>query len=450
MLGWQRTSGDSLSAEYLRRAAWHNAGLPARDSMLVVAESLTAALDGEPGHPRYWALYRRLYATTAEAVRRYPRDPEVWYEYGDVRYHHPVFSSLAEMRDAFDRSIGLDSAFAPAYIHPVELAAQLGDVAGARRYVDRYLALRPRDIFADAMRLTAQLLDARQARGAGVQAVLDTASNDLLIATVGSFRGWADSLETWVRIARQLMAERPGSIAAHTDLVVNMPQLGRALAYHGHLREAWEQTGRFVNSVMTATAFMGGVPADSAGARLRRSLRENALTPAALAVTAAPWFAQHGDTAALRLLAQRGDSLARAAAGPGERSLGGYIGQGARALAALARADTAAAISGLTALADTACTGCVLYPVLLAQLLDAKQLDDQATQLLAKDSPGFVYPTDGLWELYRARLALRRGDRRQAAQHYRFVRDVWLHADENLQVYVREAKAYLARANERD
>ena len=160
--------------------------------------------------------------------------------------------------------------------------------------------------------------------------------------------------------------------------------------------------------------------------------------------------AQHGDTAALRLLAQRGDSLARAAAGPGERSLGGYIGQGARALAALARADTAAAISGLTALADTACTGCVLYPVLLAQLLDAKQLDDQATQLLAKDSPGFVYPTDGLWELYRARLALRRGDRRQAAQHYRFVRDVWLHADENLQVYVREAKAYLARANERD
>ena len=450
VLGWQRTSGESLSTDYLRRAAAHNRGLPARDSMMVVAESLTAALDGDPEHPHYWRLYRRLYATTAEAARRYPRDPEVWYEYGDVRYHHALFSSLQEMRDAFDQCIALDSAFAPAYIHPVELAAQLGDVNGARGYVDRYLALRPHDIFADAMKLTARLLDPRQARSDAVQAILDTASNDLLIATVGSFRGWADSLETWVRIARQLMAGRPGTIAAHNDLMTNMPQLGRALAYHGHLREAYEQTGRFVSSVFSTTAFMGGVPADSAGARLRRSLSNDRLTQTALVVIAAPWFAQQRDTASLRRLAQRADSLAHAGASPRERSLGSYLGDGSRALAALARGDTAGALAGLQALPDTVCGGCVLYTVQLAQLLDARRLDDDATRLLSRDSPGFVYPTDGLWELYRARLAVRRGQRREAAGHYRFVRDVWLRADENLQPYVREAAAFLARANERD
>ena len=453
VLGWQSTSGDSLSTDYLTRAAAHNRGLPPRDSMLVVAESLTAALDDHPDQPRYWPLYRRLYATTAEAVRRYPRDPEVWYEFGDVRYHFPIFSSVQEVRDAFDRSIELDSAFAPAYIHPIELAPRQGDVSGARLYLDRYLAIGSRDIFADAMRLTRRLLDPRQARSAGVQQVLDTASSDLLIAAIQVFRGWGDSLETSVRLGRLLAEGRPGTVPEHTMVAVYLPEFGLALAYHGRLREAYTAAGHQVKWVLAATAWMGGVPADSAAAAFGRSLRGDTLYPRALAAIGAPWYAERRDSLSLKELARRADSTSRASPKGMERMFARYIADGARALQALVRGDTSAAIAGLMALPDSACRRCALYPAQLARLLDAQHRDEAAAILLAKDPPlfsTFSFPTDGFWQLYRARLAVRRGDRRAAALSYRFVLDVWLYGDEVLQPYVSEARAYLARSNERD
>jgi serine/threonine-protein kinase len=454
VLGWQGASGDSLSTDYLTRAAAHNHGLPPRDSMLVVAESLTAALDEHPDQPGYWPLYRRLYATTAEAARRYPRDPEVWYEYGDVRYHFPVFSNIQEIRDAFDRSIGLDSAFAPAYIHPIELAPRQGDdVAGARHYLDRYLAVGSRDSYADAMRLTRRLLDPRQARSAGVQRVLDTASSDLLIAAIQVFHGWSDSLETSVRLGRLLAEGRPGTVLEHTAAAVFVPEFGLALAYHGRLREAYAAAGRQVKWVLAATAWMGGVPADSATAAFGRSLRGDTLYPRALAAIGAPWYAQRRDSVSLKELARRADSTSRASPKGMERMFARYVGDGARALQALVRGDTSAAIAGLMALPDTACLRCALYTAQLAQLLDAQRRDEAAAILLARDPPlfsTFSFPTDGFWQLYRARLAVRRGDRRAASLSYRFVVAVWLHGDEVLQPYVREAREYLARSNERD
>ena len=102
------------------------------------------------------------------------------------------------------------------------------------------------------------------------------------------------------------------------------------------------------------------------------------------------------------------------------------------------------------ALPDTACMRCVLYSVSLARLLDAKGMEDESERLLERDSPGREYPTDVFWELYRARLAARRGDSRAASRSYRFVRDGWIRGDAALQPYVREAREALVRANERD
>ena len=446
VLGWQSTAADAISTAYLERAAAHNRGLPPRDSMLVVAESLTAALEGGADDPRFWTLYRRLYRTTSEAARRFPRDPEVWYEFGDVRYHWPAFSSLREMRDAFDRSIALDSAFAPAFIHPIELALQLGDRAGARRYVASYLALNPKDIYADGVRLTAQLLDPARARGPAVQSVLDTASIDLLIAALQSFRGWADSLATAVRLAdlidqrqRSRMGERGGADAYLTAL-------GSALAYHGRLRDAWRRSGAHSTWLYATTAWMGGVPRDTAAAAFARSLRTDRFSPRALAVVGAPWFALARDAASLHELTRRADSTRRAARNPLERSFARYVADGARALGTLVRGDTAAAIRGLLALPDTAaCEHCALFAIQLAQLLDARRQDSTAARVLAADSPGWIFPTDGLWELYRARLAARRGDTRAEVISYEFVRDAWLGADSVLQPYVREARTALRR-----
>ena len=449
VLGWQSTSSDSLSLAYLLRAASHNHGLPPRDSFLVLAESLSAALDEGPVNPRYWEQYRRLYSATRLAAERYPNDPEVWYEYADVRYHYPRFSSEPEMRQAFDRSIALDSSYAPAYIHPVELANQLGDPDGARRYLERYLALEPKDTYADAARLTQLLLDPAQARSPEVAAVLDTASVELLQATVQSFRGWDDTLETAVRLARRMVASGGTLPTQHGRTSPYLPELGSALDYHGRIAEAWARAGPSIGWLFVATAWLGGVPRDTAAVIMRWSLNHQPLFPRAMAVLGAPWWAEQGDSTSLASLARRADSLARTGSTAVEQAFGRFAADGARALGALARGDTAAAIRGLLALPDTVCERCALYTVELARLLDARRMDTEAARLLAQDSPGYAFPTDGFWELYRARLFTRRGERVSAARSYRFVRDVWAHADPSFQPYRREAMEALARLRQR-
>lgn len=449
-LGWLSTASDSLSTAYLERAAILNRGLPPRDSMLIVAESLTAALVGGEGDPLYWAQYRRLYATTTEAARRFRHDPEVWYEFGDVRYHHRAFSSLTEMRESFDAAIELDSAYAPAYIHPVELALQLGDPAGARRYLDRYLALQPRDVYADAMRLMRRLLDPRQARSAQTQAILDTASADLLMATIQAFRGWPDTLATAVRLATLLVDGNRSPSFDREAAAAYLRELAVALAYQGRLASAWRRAGNGVPWLAAAIAWMGGGPRDTVDLLLARSLARDPLYPRSFAVVASPVWVERRDSVSLRALARRAESTARAVGSPAERAFADAVSKGTRGLLALLQGDTAAAIRGLESMPDTACTRCLLHTLTLARLYDAKGMDVEAARLLAKDSPGFVHPTDGFWELYRARLAVRQGDQASAVRSYRFVRDVWQHGDEGLQSYVREAQAYIGRSRERD
>ena len=65
----------------------------------------------------------------------------------------PYWEQLA----AFDKAIALDSAFAPSYLHPIERVASQG-LAEMRRYLDAYLALEPRDPYADGMRLVRRIV----------------------------------------------------------------------------------------------------------------------------------------------------------------------------------------------------------------------------------------------------------------------------------------------------
>ncbi len=445
VLGWQSNSSDSLSNDYLLRAGSHNRGLPPRDSLLVLSESLSAALDDDLD-PRYWSSTRRVYAVTEQLVHRYPRDPEGWYEHGDVRYHYPAFSSLREMRESFDHAITLDTAYAPAYLHQIEIALRLGDRPAATRYLRRYLALRPKDVEADGVHLAGLLLDPATARSAQVRSILDTASADLLVSADQYFRGWADTSEVSILLARELNPGRRSSTEQYRDPALLRRRLASALAYHGHLHDA-----AALGSVgaYAAAAWAGGVGRDSVATAMARSLKDDDLYPASLAVRLAPWWGSTRDTASLHELARRADSLARGAH-PLRRAFGRHVADAARAFAMLARRDSMGAIRGLMALPDTACTRCVLYTITLAELLNGKEMDAQAARVLARDAPGWDSPTNGFWELYRARLATRRGDRRAAVASYRFVHDVWLHGDSILQPYVREAHEALVRANERD
>ncbi len=265
VLGWISNSSDSLSNDYLLRAGAHNRGLAPRDSLLVLSESLSAALETDLD-PAYWRNIRRVYAVTEQLVRRYPRDPEAWFEFGDVRYHNPAFARQVRMREAFDQALGLDSAFAPAYFHSIELALQLGDRDGALRYMDRYAALRPRDIEADGVRLARLLLEPTATHLAAARAVLDTASADLLVSTAQYFRGWDDTSETSIRLAR-LLPGRRSSTPDYADPEFQRRRLAMSLAYHGHLHDAGAQgsTGS-VTHVFAAAAWMGGIGAGHRGA----------------------------------------------------------------------------------------------------------------------------------------------------------------------------------------
>jgi hypothetical protein len=54
---------------------------------------------------------------------------------------------------------------------------------------------------------------------------------------------------------------------------------------------------------------------------------------------------------------------------------------------------------------------------------------------------------EGLWRLEQARVRERVGRRAEAARDFGYVVDLWRNADEELQPYVAEARAALARLN---
>ncbi len=116
-----------------------------------------------PAGLEYWSRVRRLFRTVDEAAARYPDDPLVWNTVGEARAHLGSFVGASHTweLEPFDRAIGVDSAFAPAYIHPAEIALHIGGPASALRYINAYLALGPTDKHADGMRLVRALLGPR-------------------------------------------------------------------------------------------------------------------------------------------------------------------------------------------------------------------------------------------------------------------------------------------------
>ncbi len=164
VLGWNSAGSARYrpGEEYLRWAVTLNHGLAPRDSLLLVVDSL-GLLGLHIDSPTYFDSKRRLSATLAEAQRRYPGDPEIWYSVGEGLYHfqNPDEATEVETLDAFDRAIALDSAFAPAYFHTPGLAIAIdqGDPDRAQHYLAAYLRLNPRDDNSAPLRLTATLLD---------------------------------------------------------------------------------------------------------------------------------------------------------------------------------------------------------------------------------------------------------------------------------------------------
>jgi len=117
-----------------KRRAW---GL--RDRLGVRDRAILVALVGR----RFPALtpIKESVQDWEEAIRWAPDRSRTWFGLGDVLFHAGALAGIPgaddRARNAFDRSLALDSASVPALFHRIELAAREGDTAVVRRLMPR-------------------------------------------------------------------------------------------------------------------------------------------------------------------------------------------------------------------------------------------------------------------------------------------------------------------------
>jgi eukaryotic-like serine/threonine-protein kinase len=445
------TGADSATVYWLREGA-RNHGLAPRESLLVVVDSLWGATFLNPTA----SLLRRFYAMLEDAVRRYPEDPEFWEERGELGFHrsnpYTVPLTTTQTLASFQRAIQLDSAYASAYDHAVELALREGAPALARRYLRAQVAGDLIPAHASGARLIGMLLETGKTESSETSKMIDTVSPDALIWAWERVKTWPDSIEEAVRLARLIPApprDRVGQFAsAYSGLGWVLPL---TLAYRGHLHEANSELSesKYYESravLLTESARVGAVSHDSAAEAFR------ALLPLtnndSWLIAASGWWAMTGDSASIHAFARKADRLARAAIAPADRSSWKYEALAARPYLALARHDTAAAIAELTSLPDSLCPPCYFEPLQLSELLAARGRLQEAAALLDRElypPSRLEAPSRGIWMLLRGRVNERLGRREEAIAAYRFVADLWIHADPELQRYVAQAREGLRR-----
>jgi eukaryotic-like serine/threonine-protein kinase len=460
--------------EYMRRATLHNHGLPARDSLLIVADSFNFAAE-EMTEPEAWVRMRfRMVTAVEEAVRRYPEDPMAWYALGEQRmYNHqpwPIARPPAASLEAFSRAIALDPGFAPPYQHMPELLLALGRTEEARRHAAAYLALDSTSPTTSSTRLAALLLDPSTTRRAEAERMLDTASIHTVFWGVfdQGLAYWPDTAETAIRVLRRLgePGRSPGGDAPWVLDSISWPKyLAHALAFRGHLREAFAVNERLLRQPSASPwsrwfdtfhdlSLLGIVPDSLARATYGRSLESAAgwadeVPPRHL--RGLPWWLSRGDTVALARFAARAARTGRAPSTPRAALRARLLGETSVAFLDLARGDSIAAIRKLSAIPDTLCLAddagsCFHLNLTLARLLAARGEDRHAGALLDRwrwsggSTPSFVFAT-----LELGRIAERVGDRRKAAECFGFVMATWRRPDPELLPYVAEAREGLAR-----
>ena len=447
--------------ELLLRAGAMNHGLAPRESLLVAADSIGAALSIAQLPASVWRpLVRRYLGSLEEASRKYPSDPEVWYMLGEVRFHNGWWAGANpnQARDAFDRAIALDSAFAPAYVHMTSLGLAHDGVAGWDRYARPLLAHSPPGQETEAVQLLTKVLHVPPHDTATVDSLFASATLQELRQATFTLAHLPDSAELAIRAARVKL-----SVKAHPGEADQAPDVRREflagyLAHRGHLAassELFRRTDdlRLYTAIYGEMALLAGPAADSARATLRRWLPIRPLWtppgdyeggPSALHYGLPTWAAQR-DSAALRRFAGRADSAARTLSSPLGREFAIYSRDAAQAYLALCRGDSAEALRRFAALPHDLYWG-VLDQWVESQLLASRGRDREAIAILDRGLPySWVSPLRVVWALERARVAERLGDRGKALEGYQYVADTWRHADPELEPYMREAKGGLQR-----
>lgn len=442
IVAFQRDNADSLGRSYALRAGQLNHGLAPRDSFLVVSDSLFASLALRQDELSDGPMLSRLFATLGEASRRYPNDPEVWYALGEARAHLG-YGTVVDVTDeavfdAFERAIALDSGFAPAYIHAVELAFQLRGVDAGRTHARAYLALSPTDREAAGIRLVDRLTDPTLATSVETARMLDSLPNDVLASALNAVARWPDSAATSLALIRAV-ARRPATSASHVaDSLLVYNYLPLLLAYRGRLREAYQELGNRRSQLFAELVLLGGIETDSAKAVFSRWLVER--SPRARA--ALPFWAAQNDVASINQFLARADSSSRRAKGQALLSATHDAGA-ARAYLKLAAHDTTASLQSFAQLSDTLCLTCYVDRLTEARLLAARKQWVSADRLLRQRVYAAITPIEILMAMERGRVALQLKDTQTAARSFALVVNAWERGDPELQSMVEEARRAL-------
>jgi serine/threonine-protein kinase len=446
-LGWIRTGYDSLSTAYALQAGAANHGLAPRDSLLLTSDSLMAALFqagplGLRADTLWGVQLSRLFATVAQATSRYPGDPEAWYSAGEAHAHFGRYAGRSNEDElhAFDRAIALDSAYAPSYIHPIEVSATYGSEA-MRRYLRPYLALGPKDVNADGLRLVQTILDSGRIANLAVR--FASVPGDGLFAAFLALNRLPDSAEVAIEVARFMASRTWAEPPLSTTNFVGR-QLARSLLSRGHLRAGYQVMRDPPLPVLAEAALLGAVPAATVAAAFREMLSGPVGAPLVMAF---PWWASQRDTASLRTAAARADSLARLPRSSSAQ-IAAYVARSAGAYLALAGGDSVEALARFLTLQAGACPACYLDQVTLAQILVEQRQDREAWRILKGENAGNVLapaPSSIIWCLLRGRVAERIGEPERAIESYAWVAGMWRNADPQLRPYVTEAREGLAR-----
>jgi serine/threonine-protein kinase len=455
--GWRGSLTDAAVLARAEQAARQARGLSRHDSLLVRAAALSSEQVGVAPTDLAVSGLRETRVLLEEAVRAYPQSQDAAMAYADDIFHfgsHTSFPGGArEIRALFDRVIEIDSSFTPAYLHPILLSLALSDTAAAFRYARAHLARDPRDEdAAAAFGLFHVLSSARPSET--FAALLDTASLHLLRQLSQLTRSWPDPDESevrlWVRYHELLQRSNPRGEVPPAQMRIR----AQALAFRGHLSEAAKymlaglrEPGVLGNAaakpIAIELALLGVIPAADADTLFRRLAAE----PIGIwsGYFGIPYFAMRRDTLALKRLVMRIDSLRRAApeAGP----LTSILGGGARAYLALARGDSVTALREFGTMADTLfrCGGCHVWRLTNAQLLARAGRWREAESILRVEPGYWATPVGVLWTLERARVKEQLGDLASARDNYAYVVAAWRNPDEQLKVYVEEARRALAR-----
>ncbi len=438
--GWQGGLGGEFQ-KYLGAAARHSGGLPERDSLLILAWKL-ADIDGDLEAIR---VFQRLSV-------RYPDDLEAWYGLGEAYFH--IGSQVGHARsrsiEPFERALALDSTFAPALIHPLEIAYLEGDSTRGRSWTNDYLALDSTSFYAQGFRLLTPLQFGPPEDSTFAAQALDTASTELLGWTLSRLQGPGSNLPLY---EMALLAAADPRHEANRDHA--MWDLGLAYLRHGQVTlalaaikqalslSAGDRDGDALH--VLSTARVAGLTVDSASDRLldRLSQRLPDEVPAELA-------AYQGRLAEARAGVTDIDSDADNIMAAGDSTLGRSL----QGLAWLLRGHIAAASDSVDAAIDHLRRGLSMVNALwswsrdtsrysLASLIQDRGSEDEALRIY-----GSLYQTpwlEALGYLRRAQLHERRGEREEALRYYARFAKLWANADSHLQPQVQSARRAMER-----